>query len=57
MTDSNPLKSPRMVVMARLDALEARMDRIEAKVYRLTLILITGLFGIIATLIGVQLIP
>jgi hypothetical protein len=33
------------------------MDRIEAKVDRLALILVTGLFGIIATLIGIQFIP
>jgi hypothetical protein len=57
MGEIGSLRGDLTVVSARLDALEARMDRIEAKVDRLTLILITGLFGIIATLIGIQFIP
>jgi hypothetical protein len=41
----------------RLDSLESRMSGIEAKIDRFTLVLVAGLFGVIATLIGVQLIP
>lgn len=52
--DEVATKGDIMRVETRLEKLDRKVERLDSKVDRLTLILFAGLFGIIATLIGVN---